>query len=92
MSGTAGRVVIGKAIVVHAGEDDLGLGTGEAEASSLANGNAGARVGCCVITALDNEALPTGARCNASKKDPLESRPKCASGCCGTAFPKTDEG
>lgn len=38
--------IIGRAIVVHGGEDDLGLG---GNAGSLANGNAGPRVGCCVI-------------------------------------------
>lgn len=51
--------IIGRAIVVHAGEDDLGLGGAfledgttpdETKTSSLANGNAGARVACCVIT------------------------------------------
>jgi len=30
-----------RSIVVHGGEDDLGLGTGDAEAGSLASGNAG---------------------------------------------------
>lgn len=38
--------VVGRAIVVHAGEDDLGRG---GNAGSLATGNAGARVGCGVI-------------------------------------------
>lgn len=93
MSGTVNRNFIGKTIVVHAGPDDMGLGEGDQEAGSLASGNAGARIGCCVITALDNAALPDGARCNASKKEPMAARPKCAEGlCCGTAFPKTEEG
>ena len=30
-------------------QDDLGLGTGEAAAGSIATGNAGARVACGVI-------------------------------------------
>ena len=40
--------VVGRAIVVHGGEDDLGLGH---NASSLKSGNAGPRVACCVIGA-----------------------------------------
>ena len=38
--------ILGKAIVVHEGEDDKGLG---GDAGSLATGNAGARAGCCLI-------------------------------------------
>ena len=38
--------VLLKAIVVHEGQDDLGLG---GDAGSTATGNAGARLGCCVI-------------------------------------------
>ena len=36
--------VIGRGIVVHAGEDDLGLG---GKSDSLSTGAAGARVACC---------------------------------------------
>ena len=36
----------GKAIVVHAGEDDLGLG---GDQGSISTGNAGSRLGCCLI-------------------------------------------
>eukprot|EP00091_Calanus_sinicus_P012787 TRINITY_DN28588_c0_g1_i1.p1 TRINITY_DN28588_c0_g1~~TRINITY_DN28588_c0_g1_i1.p1 ORF type:complete len:197 (+),score=25.13 TRINITY_DN28588_c0_g1_i1:81-671(+) len=39
--------IIGKAIVIHEGTDDLGLG---GDAGSLATGNAGARAACCIIT------------------------------------------
>jgi Cu-Zn family superoxide dismutase len=38
--------VAGRAMVVHQDEDDLGLG---GAATSLTTGNAGARLGCCVI-------------------------------------------
>ncbi|XP_047495649.1 zinc transporter zipt-7.2-like isoform X2 [Penaeus chinensis] len=38
--------IIGRAIVVHAGEDDLGLG---GDAGSLSTGNAGGRLACCTI-------------------------------------------
>ena len=38
--------VLGRAIVVHAGPDDLGLGNHD---SSMTTGNAGGRVGCGVI-------------------------------------------
>lgn len=44
--GPTDRTVLGRTLVIHAGEDDLGLGGDE---GSLATGNAGARVGCCVI-------------------------------------------
>ena len=38
--------IVDRAIVVHSGEDDLGLGGNE---NSTKNGNAGKRVACCVI-------------------------------------------
>lgn len=38
--------VVGRGVVIHAGRDDLGRG-GNAE--SLANGNSGSRIACCVI-------------------------------------------
>ncbi|XP_047655255.1 extracellular superoxide dismutase [Cu-Zn] [Phacochoerus africanus] len=38
--------IAGRAVVVHAGEDDLGRGGNQA---SLENGNAGRRLACCVV-------------------------------------------
>lgn len=43
---TGPNSIIGKSIVVHAGEDDLGQG---GDAGSLATGNAGGRLACCTI-------------------------------------------
>ena len=40
--------IIGKAMVIHESEDDLGLG---GDTGSLATGNAGGRAGCCLIQA-----------------------------------------
>ncbi|CAO2639944.1 Extracellular superoxide dismutase [Cu-Zn] [Lemmus lemmus] len=45
--------ILGRAVVVHAGEDDMGQGGNPA---SLANGNAGRRLACCVIGASDQES------------------------------------
>ena len=42
--------IVGRAMVVHAGEDDLGLG---GDSGSRASGNAGARVACCIIGLTD---------------------------------------
>ena len=42
--------IIGRSIVVHADEDDLGLG---GVADSKTTGNAGARVACCKIEVFD---------------------------------------
>lgn len=49
------RSVVGRGIVVHAGEDDLGKGGDE---GSLKTGNAGGRVGCCVIGYKNVPATP----------------------------------
>jgi len=43
------RDIAGRAIVIHAGSDDLGTGTGDAEEGSKKTGNAGGRVACGVI-------------------------------------------
>jgi len=47
------RDVAGRGIVIHAGEDDLGRGTGDKTESSKKTGNAGARVACGVIKLLN---------------------------------------
>ena len=40
------RNIIGRSVVIHSGEDDLGRGGDE---ESLKIGNAGSRIGCAVI-------------------------------------------
>lgn len=40
------RNIIGRSVVIHSGEDDLGRGGDE---ESLKTGNAGSRIGCAVI-------------------------------------------
>lgn len=42
--------ILGRAIVIHAGTDDLGLG---GQSDSKTTGHAGARLACCVIGALN---------------------------------------
>ncbi|KAL1789561.1 extracellular superoxide dismutase [Cu-Zn] [Sigmodon hispidus] len=45
--------IMGRAVVVHAGEDDMGRGGNQA---SLENGNAGRRLACCVVAASSSAA------------------------------------
>ena len=45
--------ILGRSIVIHAGEDDLGRG---GDAGSMATGNAGGRLGCGVIAAASDDA------------------------------------
>ena len=47
------RDIANRAIVVHAGEDDLGEGVGEKAAGSKNTGNAGGRVACGIIKVLN---------------------------------------
>jgi len=41
--------VVGRSIVLHSGEDDLGTGTGARREESLKTGNSGRRLACAVI-------------------------------------------
>jgi len=51
--------VAGRAIVVHAGEDDLGRGEGDDEPGSIASGNAGARASCGkIIMTVEKKKKP----------------------------------
>ena len=43
--------ITGRSLVIHEGEDDLGLGGNE---GSQTTGNAGARQGCCIIKEVNN--------------------------------------
>jgi Cu-Zn family superoxide dismutase len=43
------RDLLGRSIVLHVGEDDLGRGQGSARRESLLTGNSGARLACAVI-------------------------------------------
>jgi Cu-Zn family superoxide dismutase len=45
------ETVVGRSIVIHAGEDDLGEG-GDPE--SAANGNSGERIACCTISLINS--------------------------------------
>merc|ERR1711973_907744 len=47
------RDVAGRAVVVRAGEDDLGLGVGDKAEGSKKTGNAGARVACGIIELVE---------------------------------------
>ncbi|KAL6089492.1 hypothetical protein STEG23_001258 [Scotinomys teguina] len=57
--------ILGRAVVVHAGEDDLGRGGNQA---SLENGNAGRRLACCVVGASASEAWTRQAQEQAARK------------------------
>ena len=47
------RDIAGRAIVVHAGQDDLGRGVGDKAEESKKTGNAGARVACGIIKVVN---------------------------------------
>lgn len=65
--------ILGRAVVVHAGEDDMGQGGNQA---SLANGNAGRRLACCVVGASNYEVWDRQAQ--ERKKRRRESECKAA--------------
>ncbi|XP_043208573.1 superoxide dismutase [Cu-Zn]-like, partial [Amphibalanus amphitrite] len=41
--------ILGRSLVIHSGEDDLGLG---GQSDSKTTGHAGARLACCIIGAV----------------------------------------
>ena len=47
--------IIGRSIVIHEGEDDLGLGKGSKREESLKTGNAGKRICCGIIGHCSNQ-------------------------------------
>jgi Cu-Zn family superoxide dismutase len=47
--------IIGRSIVIHEKQDDLGLGQGNEKEESLKTGNAGKRICCAVIGLSDNK-------------------------------------
>lgn len=48
------RSIMGRSVVIHKGEDDLGLGGDE---GSISTGNAGARLACCTIFLISSSAV-----------------------------------
>lgn len=79
--------IIGRGIVVHEGEDDLGLG---GLPDSTTTGAAGPRFSCCVIEAIDNDAVPENGECTKDvdgEEEDDANEMDCATGlCCGTVY------
>lgn len=65
------HAILGRSVVVHAGEDDLGKGGNQA---SLQNGNAGRRLACCVVGTSSSAAWES--QTNERKKRRRESECK----------------
>jgi len=51
---TGEKSIVGRAVVLHRDEDDLGLG---GEEDSLTTGHAGKRLGCCILQPLNCPAM-----------------------------------
>ena len=49
------KSIIGRSVVIHEKQDDLGLGKGKDREESLKTGNAGKRICCAVIGLCENE-------------------------------------
>ncbi|XP_036776896.1 extracellular superoxide dismutase [Cu-Zn] [Manis pentadactyla] len=62
---TGPHSIVGRAVVVHAGEDDLGRG---GNLASVENGNAGRRLACCVVGVSGPEPWARQAQQHAERK------------------------
>lgn len=47
--------IYGRSVVIHAEEDDLGLGRGKLRTESLKTGNAGKRIACAIIAKISDK-------------------------------------
>ncbi|XP_055981571.1 extracellular superoxide dismutase [Cu-Zn] [Sorex fumeus] len=68
--------ILGRSLVVHEGEDDLGCGGNEA---SLMHGNAGRRLACCTISLCDSELWERRAQEHGQRLRPKKEKSECKS-------------
>lgn len=68
--------ILGRSLVVHEGEDDLGRG---GNAASLMHGNSGRRLACCTISVCGRELWARRAQEHAQRPRPKADRSECKS-------------